>query len=135
MKQLIIALALLLPVASFAGSDHNGRAAHLAKALNLNEADAARLEKAIAPYQAQVVPLKAEIRSQREILQKAGAGDSAAASQVDQAVQKISTDRSQLASLNQQIFQAASAGMTSEQKAKLAIAMTGKHGRHQRRGR
>lgn len=135
MKQILMSVALLLPLASFAGGDHPGRAGRIAKALNLNEADAARLEKNLAPFQAQAQPLREDLKSQIELLEKASGGDPAAAAQVDQAVQRISSDRAQLASLKQQRFQAASVGLSPAQKAKLALVMSGKQGRHERRGR
>ena len=135
MKRLLLSLALLLPIASFAGGGHRDPAQRIAKALQLSEADAARLENTLSPYRAQTKPLKDDLKSQVELLRKASAGDPAATGQVDQAMQKIYADRAQLASLRQQMFQAASAGLNPAQKAKLAVVMFTKHGRGRHGGR
>lgn len=115
----------------------------LSEALELNEADALKLSEKIKVFEERRRPVRLQMHESMKTLKAAAEGDPAAAAQVDQAVQKVLDGRSQMASIDKDLFATLSQGQTPQKKARLALflakfgqemqrmrAMGGRHGRH-----
>ena len=95
----------------------------LAEALELDDAATLKLRQSIAQWDAQRAPLRQQMFEQAQVLRRAAKGDTTAYGQVDQAIQKVITLRTQIHQVDQQMFQQLSQGLTPQKKAKLALAI------------
>jgi hypothetical protein len=93
----------------------------LTEALGLSTQDALKVDGILKTFDERRRPLKEQVRESARILMEAARGDSAALNQVDQATGRILDARIQLASLDKELFQALSAGLNAQQRAKLAL--------------
>jgi len=94
----------------------------LAEALDLDEAGTARLNAAMAPYDARRKALLEGIRGDlRTLRQAARQGDPKALAGVDAAVQRIFDARQAALGIDREMFAAVSKGMPPEQVARLAL--------------
>ncbi len=140
MRSLLIA-AFALPVALLAANGRQGgqpqneaakresvqkrirlmRIIGLADALNLDEAQALSLVKAMRPYDERRRDLQAQIAQANRVLKQAAEGDASAAGHVDQATQIILDARVQIAANNRDMFNAIGRDLSPEQRAKMAL--------------
>jgi Spy/CpxP family protein refolding chaperone len=116
------------------------RVVGLAEVLNLNTADALKMDAAMKPFDDQREPLREQMKADGELLQRAADGDPSATTQVDAALQRIFDARAQIETINRQMLETISKGMTPQQKAKMAMFLAkshewGKHGGGERHGR
>jgi len=95
----------------------------LAEALELDDAATLKLRQTIAQWDAQRAPLRQQMFDQAQVLRRAAKGDTTAYGQVDQAIQKVISLRSQIHQVDQQMFQQLSQGLPPQKKAKLALAI------------
>jgi len=95
----------------------------LAEALELDDAATLKLRQSIAQWDAQRAPLRQQMFDQAQVLRRAAKGDTTAYGQVDQAIQKIISLRTQMHQVDQQMFQQLSQGLPPQKKAKLALAI------------
>src|SRR5262249_15050268 len=95
----------------------------LSEALELDDAGTLKLRQTIAQWDAQRAPLRQQMFDQAQVLRRAAKGDTTAYGQVDQAIQKIISLRSQMHQIDQQMFQQLSQGLSPQKKAKLARAI------------
>jgi len=94
----------------------------LAEALDLDEAGTARLNAAMAPFDARRKVILEGVRGDvRTLRQTARKGDPQAVTAVDGAVQRIFDARAALVALDREMFSALSAGMTPEKTARMAL--------------
>jgi len=93
----------------------------LTEALGLSTQDALKLDETIRRFDERRRPLKDSVRESAKVVMDAARGDNAALAQVDQATNRILDARIQLATLDKEMFQALSAGMNAQQRAKLAL--------------
>jgi hypothetical protein len=93
----------------------------LTETLGLSTQDALKLDAIIKSFDERRRPLKDQVRESARLLTEAAKGDNAALGQVDQATNRILDARIQLAALDKEMFQALSAGMNPQQRAKLAL--------------
>jgi hypothetical protein len=125
MKPIRVALltVALLPLAALAGppdaaqteADQEAekrlrmaRVLGLAEDLELDSAQALKMDETMRKFDERRRPLKEQVRESAEILERAADGDSSAMSQVEQAAQRAFDARAQLASLDREMFQALS---------------------------
>jgi hypothetical protein len=97
------------------------RAVGLAEALDLDEAAALRIRDVLVRHDAQRAPLQEQVRAAVMVLRDAARGDSAAAAQVDQALQRARDGRARLQQLDAQLLDEITKGLAPEKKAKAAI--------------
>jgi Spy/CpxP family protein refolding chaperone len=98
------------------------RSLGLAEALELDEAATARLNAAMAPYDARRKALLDAIRGDlRTLRQAARRGDPKALAGVEAAVQRIFDARQAALSIDREMFAAVSKGMPPEQVARMAL--------------
>lgn len=95
----------------------------LAEALELDDAGTLKLRQTIAQWDAQRAPLRQQMFDQAQVLRRAAKGDTTAYGQVDQAIQKVITLRTQIHQIDQQMFQQLSQGLPPQKKARLALAI------------
>ena len=95
----------------------------LAEALELDDAATLKLRQTIAQWDAQRAPLRQQMFDQAQVLRRAAKGDTTAYGQVDQAIQKVITLRTQIHQVDQQMFQQLSQGLPPQKKARLALAI------------
>src|SRR5262249_7411928 len=95
----------------------------LAEALELDDAATLKLRQTIAQWDAQRAPLRQQMFDQAQVLRRAAKGDTTAYGQVDQAIQKVISLRSQIHQVDQQMFQQLSQGLPPQKKARLALAI------------
>jgi ATP-dependent Lon protease len=95
----------------------------LAEDLELDSAQALRMDETMRKFDERRRPLKEQVRESAEILEKAADGDNAAMSQVEQAAQRAFDARAQLAALDREMFQALSKDLPPQKRAKLALFM------------
>jgi hypothetical protein len=139
---LLLAAALLAPAASRAQAQAQGepppippqvqerierrlrmaRTLGLAEALDLDEAGTARLNAAMAPYDARRKALLEGLRGDlRTLRQAARQGDPKALAGVDAAVQRLFDARQAALAIDREMFAAVSKGMPPEQVARMAL--------------
>jgi hypothetical protein len=99
------------------------RVVGLAEDLELDSAQALRLDETLRKFDERRRPLREQVRESAEILERAAEGDSAALSQVEQAAQRAFDARAQLAALDREMFQALSKDLPPQKRAKLALFM------------
>lgn len=95
----------------------------LAEALELDDAATLKLRQTIAQWDAQRAPLRQQMFEQAQVLRRAAKGDTTAYGQVDQAIQKVISLRTQIHQVDQQMFQQLSQGLPPQKKARLALAI------------
>ena len=95
----------------------------LAEALELDDAGTLKLRQSVAQWDAQRAPLRQQMFDQAQVLRRAAKGDTTAYGQVDQAIQKIISLRTQMHQVDQQMFQQLSQGLPPQRKARLALAI------------
>lgn len=95
----------------------------LAEALELDDAGTLKLRQSIAQWDAQRAPLRQQMFDQAQVLRRAAKGDTTAYGQVDQAIQKVISLRTQIHQVDQQMFQQLSQGLPPQKKARLALAI------------
>jgi len=154
MKKLALLLALApglalaapqnQPAHARAGSDDASRIAQmqkrmrlartlgLAEALDLDDAGAMRVRDVLARFDDRRAPLRKQLRDNIRVLRDAARGDKDALPQVDSALQKLRDARNQLQSLNGEMFQQLTQGLTPEKKARAALFLARFHEREQR---
>jgi ATP-dependent Lon protease len=99
------------------------RVVGLAEELELDSAQALRLDEALRKFDERRRPLMQQVRESAQILERASDGDSAALAQVEQAAQRAFDARAQLAALDRETFQALSKDLPPQKRAKLALFM------------
>ena len=128
---------VLLPLAALAASTDEkaeaeqaaerqmrlARVLGLAEELELDSAQALRLDETLRKFDERRRPLRAQVRESAETLERAADGDSAALNQVDQAAQRAFEARAQLTALDREMFQVLSKDLTPQKRAKLALFM------------
>jgi hypothetical protein len=157
MKKLILMVALLPGLAlaapqsppargggSQAGSDDPARFAQmqrrmriawtlgLAEALDLDDAGALRARDVLARFDDRRAPLRKQIRDGVRVLRDAARGDKDALPQVDATLQRLRDARTQLQSLNTEMFQQLTQGFPPEKKARAALFLARFREREQR---
>ena len=95
----------------------------LAEALELDSAQALKLDETLRKFDERRRPLRQQVRESAEILERAASGDAGALSQVDQAAQRAFDARAQLTALDREMFQALSKDLPPQKRAKLALFM------------
>ncbi|HYH96542.1 hypothetical protein [Hyalangium sp.] len=95
----------------------------LAEELELDSAQALRLDETLRKFDERRRPLREQVRESAETLERAADGDSTALSQVEQAAQRAFDARAQLAALDREMFQALSKDLPPQKRAKLALFM------------
>jgi hypothetical protein len=95
----------------------------LAEALELDDAATLKLRQTIAQWDAQRAPMRRQMFEQAQVLRRAAKGDTTAYGQVDQAIQKVISLRTQIHQVDQQMFQQLSQGLPPQKKARLALAI------------
>ena len=93
----------------------------LAEALDLTEADALRVSQIIQSFQQRRRPLQEQVAEAAKVVKRAADGDVAAVAQADMALNQMFTARTQLAQLNQEMFNTLGQGLTPQQRAKMSI--------------
>jgi ATP-dependent Lon protease len=95
----------------------------LAEDLELDSAQALKMDETMRKFDERRRPLKEQVRESAEILERAADGDNSAMSQVEQAAQRAFDARAQLATLDREMFQALSKDLPPQKRAKLALFM------------
>jgi ATP-dependent Lon protease len=99
------------------------RVVGLAEELELDSAQALKLDETLRKFDERRRPLLQQVRESAQILERASDGDSAALSQVEQAAQRAFDARAQLAALDRETFQSLSKDLPPQKRAKLALFM------------
>jgi hypothetical protein len=95
----------------------------LAEELELNESQALKMADTMRQFDERRRPLMEQVRESAQVLRKAAQGDTAAQSQVDQAVQRVFDARTQLTALDRDMYQALAKDLPPQKRAQLAIFM------------
>jgi hypothetical protein len=101
----------------------------MAEELELDSAQALKLDETIRKFDERRRPLKEQVRESADILERAADGDNSAMSQVEQAAQRAFDARAQLAALDREMFQTLSKDLPPQKRAKLALFMARFEGR------
>jgi len=112
------------------------RTVGLAEALDLDDASALKVRDTLAQFDQRRAPLRQQLRDSGRILRDAARGDTAAAGQVDSALQRMRDGRAQLQQLNSEMLAQVTQGMAPEKKARAALFLARFHERapHMMRG-
>jgi hypothetical protein len=100
------------------------RALGLSEALDLDEAQALKMQETLAKFDARRLSLLQTLRDSAQVLQRAASGDQAAQSQVDQNVARFFETRGQLRQLERETFQAVTQGQPPQKRARAAIFLS-----------
>jgi hypothetical protein len=95
----------------------------LAEELQLDSAQALKLDETLRKFDERRRPLREQVRESAATLERAAGGDSAAMNQVDQAAQRAFDARAQLTALDREMFQSLSKDLPPQKRAKLALFM------------
>jgi hypothetical protein len=95
----------------------------IADALELDDAATLKLRDRLARFEDRRAPIQSQLLEQTVVLRRAARGDATAFAQVDGAIQKVLSLRSQLDQLDRELFTELSAGLSPQKKARLALAM------------
>lgn len=95
----------------------------LAEELELDSAQALKLDETLRKFDERRRPLREQVRDSADVLERAANGDNGALSQVDQAAQRAFDARAQLAALDREMFQVISKDLPPQKRAKLALFM------------
>jgi Spy/CpxP family protein refolding chaperone len=101
----------------------------LAEELELNETQALKMADTMRQFDERRRPLMEQVRESAQVLRTAAQGDTAAQSQVDQAVQRVFDARTQLTALDRDMYQALAKDLPPQKRAQLAIFMARHEGR------
>ena len=93
----------------------------LTEALDLDDAGAMRARDVLARFDERRAPLRKQVRDNVRILRDAARGDKEAVPQVDAALQRLRDARNQLQSLNSEMLQQVTQGLSPEKKARAAL--------------
>ncbi|HET9595825.1 MAG TPA: periplasmic heavy metal sensor [Anaeromyxobacteraceae bacterium] len=112
------------------------RTVGLAEALDLDDAGALKLRDTLAQFDQRRAPLRQQLRDGGRILRDAARGDTAAAGQVDSALQRMRDARVQLQQIHGEMLAQVTQGMAAEKKARAALFLSRFHERapHMMRG-
>jgi len=99
------------------------RVVGLAEELELDSAQALKLDETLRKFDERRRPLLQQVRESAQVLERASDGDSTALSQVEQAAQRAFDARAQLAALDRETFQSLSRDLPPQKRAKLALFM------------
>lgn len=141
--RLAVLTLCLLPLTGLAGSQDTNpdgperaekrtrmmRVLSLAEELELNESQAVKMADTMRQFDERRRPLMQQVRESAQVLRRAASGDASAQSQVDSAVQRVFDARTQLTSLDRELFQALAKDLPPQKRAQLAIFLA----RHERR--
>jgi len=97
------------------------RAVGLAEALDLDTAEALRIDAVMKPFDERRRPLQAQVFEAMKTLRHAAGGEAATAGQVDDATVRVLDARAQIAQIDREMFAALAQGRSPQQKAKLAL--------------
>lgn len=100
----------------------------LTEALELDTAQALKLDEALRQFDERRRPLMMQVRESARTLMRAAGGDAEAARQVDAASKQAFDARAQLVALDQELFQTLSKDLPPQKKAKLALFLAGSQG-------
>jgi hypothetical protein len=95
----------------------------IADALELDDAATLKLRDRLMRFEEKRAPLQSQLMEQVVVLRRAAKGDTTAYAQVDGAIQKVLSLRSQLEAMDRELFAELSAGLSPQKKARLALAM------------
>jgi hypothetical protein len=108
--------------------DRLARVMGLADELELDTAQALKLDETLRKFDERRRPLMEQVRDSAQALRRAAEGDAAAAKEVDAAAQRAFDARAQLAALDRELFQTLSKDLPPQKKAKLALFLARSHG-------
>jgi hypothetical protein len=97
------------------------RALGIAEALDLDTADALRLDAAMRPFDDRRRPLQKQLHDAMQTLRRAAEGEAQALPQVDAATARVLDTRAQMAAIDREMFAALSQSRTPQQRARLAL--------------
>jgi Spy/CpxP family protein refolding chaperone len=97
------------------------RVVGLAEELDLELADALKLDDAMRKFDERRKPLRAQVAEAARVLDRAAEGDAASLAQVDASAQKAFDARAQLAAIDREMYQSISRSFTPAQRAKMAL--------------
>lgn len=100
----------------------------LTEALELDTAQALKLDEALRQFDERRRPLMTQVRESARTLMLAAGGDAEAARQVDAASKQAFDARAQLVALDRELFQTLSKDLPPQKKAKLALFLAGSQG-------
>ena len=95
----------------------------LAEVLDLDDQGTLRVRDIITRYSDKRMPLQRQLRDGMRVVRDAARGDQAAMGQVDAALGHVRDARAQLQSLDNELFQQLTQGLSPEKKAKTALFM------------
>jgi hypothetical protein len=95
----------------------------LAEELELDSAQALRMDETLRKFDERRRPLREQVRESAETLERAAEGDTTALSQVEQAAQRAFDARAQLAALDRELYQSLAKDLPPQKRAKLALFM------------
>lgn len=101
----------------------------LSEALGLDDAATLKLRGQLARFEERRAPLRRALIEQTQLLQRAAKGDTTAFAQVDGAIQKVLSLKTQLDQSDRDLFAELSAGLPPQKKAQLALVMARAHQR------
>ena len=101
----------------------------LSEALGLDDAGTLKLRSQLTRFEERRAPLRRQLLEQTQILRRAAKGDTTAFGQVDGAIQKVLTLKTQLDQTDRDLFAELSAGLPPQKKAQLALVMARAHQR------
>lgn len=101
----------------------------LSTALELDNAQALRMEQTLRGFDEKRRPLRKQVRDAARILHLAAQGDSASLSQVDAAAQRAFEARERIAALDRELYQALARDLPPEKRAKLALTLARTEGK------
>ena len=99
----------------------------IADALSLTEADALKMSDKLKGFEEKRRPVREAMGDSLKILKDAADGDSGAASQVDQAVQRLFDSRLQMAQMDKDMFAGLAKDLTPQKRAQLAVFLAKFH--------
>lgn len=97
------------------------RVVGLSEELGLEEAQALKMAETMRQFDERRRPLQQQVRESAEVLRRAAQGEAAALGQVDAATQRVFEARTQLATLDREMYQALSRDLAPQQRAQLAL--------------
>jgi Spy/CpxP family protein refolding chaperone len=105
------------------------RAMGLVEALELNDADAARLRETLTRYDDQRKPLMRQVHDSMLVLRDAASGDKGAQRQVDESVRRVFDARAKLESVDREMYQEIARDLSPEKRARAAVFLARFQGR------
>ncbi len=101
----------------------------LSDALELDNAQALKMEQTLQSFDARRRPLREQVRDAARVLHQAAQGDSAALPQVDGAAQRAFEARERIAALDRELYQALAKDLPPAKRAQLALTLARTEGR------